>query len=148
MVFCQQSVAEHKKDHADNTFQEELVKALSLKINAFLKCLGTAIIKKPNRGYSVCSNLSCTSLLPSWGSHLSILVTSITVCFLRSKTRIPWVNGSFYITGCHLSSVKVLYTMRASNKAQKITSDLSHHGHPLFTFWRTMQVHMYKNYPS
>ncbi len=43
MVFCQQSVAEHKKDHADNTFQEELVKALSLKINAFLKCLGTAI---------------------------------------------------------------------------------------------------------
>ncbi len=77
--------------------------------------------------------LSSPILVQFWRAVIeSILASFITVCFLRSKTRIVWVNGSSEITGCHLSSVEVLYTMRASNKAQKITSDLSHPGHPLF----------------
>lgn len=165
MVFCQQSAAEHRKDHAENKFQKEPAKLLSLKINASLKSLGTTISDSLGQQHHHHNQKSTTEdvlsvaawAVPSFLTILvqfwraateSILVSSITVCFFRSKTRMLWVNSSSEITGCHLSSVEVLYTMRASNKAQKISLDLSHPGHQLFTFRRMMEVHMYKNYPS
>lgn len=80
---------------------------------------------------------------------------SVVSFYPSSATRIQqMIRSAGKITGCHLASVEELYTLGTSNGACKITLDLPHPGHYLFTLLPSGtqclvdKVHTYKDFLS